>query len=210
MQKTRIELKDKFKKGDKPTEIDYSNLMDSYVHKLDDSFVESLPDATISTRGISAQASSAEAEAGTNNSKFTTPMGVKKAIEKFAPVTTVNGKIGNVTIAEYTPEDSNWREPSFINEDDILIERNGDIQFRKIENVVYLVGEFELNSPSEFDDTFIFELEEQFTPEFDIPFYIPGLNGTTARILIKESGQVVCTNNINTKISISGLSYPIN
>ena len=39
MEKNRSELKSRFKKGDKPTEQDYADLIDSFVHRLEVDFV---------------------------------------------------------------------------------------------------------------------------------------------------------------------------
>ncbi|QEE50661.1 hypothetical protein FUA48_14060 [Flavobacterium alkalisoli] len=76
-------LKSFFNTGDRPTENQFSDLVDSFVHQSED------------------KASTAEIQAGTNNAKYVTPAGAKASVQTFAPVKTVNGQTpvsGNVSI----------------------------------------------------------------------------------------------------------------
>ncbi|QEE50658.1 hypothetical protein FUA48_14045 [Flavobacterium alkalisoli] len=76
-------LKGYFNTGDRPTEMQFSDVVDSFVHQSED------------------KASTAEITAGTNNAKYVTPAGVKASVETFAPVKTVNGiapASGNITL----------------------------------------------------------------------------------------------------------------
>lgn len=76
-------LKSFFNTGDRPTETQFSDVVDSFLHQSED------------------KASTAEVQTGTNNSKYITPAGAKSSVQTFAPVKTVNGIVptsGNVTV----------------------------------------------------------------------------------------------------------------
>lgn len=110
-EKSRETLKESFKVGSKPTEQDYIDIIDSFVNKTEDNFVEViplLPDATTTQKGIVEQATLAEVEEGEDNTRFLTPKGAKRAVELFtpeAPVKSVNGQTGIVTVAL---DKANW------------------------------------------------------------------------------------------------------
>ncbi len=97
--KTRNQLKNYFQTGDKPTQSEYADLIDSFVNRLDDNFVETLPDANTTQKGIVEQATLTEVQSGTDNTRFVTPKGAKRAVETFAPVKSVNGNVGDVTLS---------------------------------------------------------------------------------------------------------------
>ncbi|QEE50663.1 hypothetical protein FUA48_14070 [Flavobacterium alkalisoli] len=76
-------LKGFFNTGDRPTEAQFSDVVDSFVHQSED------------------KASTAEVQVGTNNVKYVTPAGAKASVQTFAPVKTVNGLTpvsGNVAL----------------------------------------------------------------------------------------------------------------
>ena len=102
MEKNRSELKSRFKKGDKPTEQDYADLIDSFVHRLEDDFVDKLPDATTTQKGIVEQATLTEIDTGTDSTRFVTPEGAKRAAEKHGLVKSINGQTGIVTLPDAT------------------------------------------------------------------------------------------------------------
>lgn len=81
---SRENLKGYFNTNDRPTESQFSELIDSLVHLDGD------------------KATSVEVEAGTDDNKFVTPAGAKASVLKFAPVKKVNNiapdSNGNVTI----------------------------------------------------------------------------------------------------------------
>jgi len=95
-------LKEYFKTGKKPTEQEYEDLIDSFVNRTEDDFVKTLPplpDATTTKKGIVEQATLTEVQAGTEDTRFVTPKGVKRAVETFAPIApvqSVNGQTGDV------------------------------------------------------------------------------------------------------------------
>lgn len=159
-------LKGYFNTGDKPTESNFVNLIDSFVHKTEDrsttaevqtgtnntKFVTPagakaavqhfVPNASETVKGLIEIATVAEAEEGTSTSQAVTPAGAKKAVEKFAPVKKVNGLSpdtnGEITIP--ITEDSNWNTvTAFVNGTSSY---NGSttVRFRKRNGVVFLDG----------------------------------------------------------------------
>lgn len=79
----RDNLKSYFEHGDKPTQQQFSTLIDSSINSIDD------------------KATLADVETGTDNDKFITPAIAKQAIETMSPLKSVNGKFpidGNITI----------------------------------------------------------------------------------------------------------------
>jgi hypothetical protein len=97
-EKNRATLKSYFETGDRPTQENFADLVDSFVSRTDDSFVTILPDASTAQKGIARQAAIADVQAGTNSQYFVTPEGAKIAAQTFAPVTSVNGQTGAITI----------------------------------------------------------------------------------------------------------------
>lgn len=84
-EKNRNTLKTYFQTGKKPTEAQFADLIDSFVNRLEDDYIASLPNSSTYHRGIVQQATTTEARAGTNNTKYTTPLGVNNAVEALAP-----------------------------------------------------------------------------------------------------------------------------
>ncbi|WP_158837814.1 hypothetical protein [Polaribacter sp. L3A8] len=85
-EQNRSVLKEYFRTGKKPTEQNYTDIIDSFVNRSDDDFVEAihpLTDATTTQKGIVEQATLAEVEAGTDSTRFVTPKGAKRAVETF-------------------------------------------------------------------------------------------------------------------------------
>jgi hypothetical protein len=68
-------LKTYFNKGDRPSEDEFSDLIDSGLNAIED------------------KATVLDTETGTNDEKFITPLGLKTSISKFAPVKKVNGTL---------------------------------------------------------------------------------------------------------------------
>ncbi len=97
-EQNRQTLKSYFETGDKPTEDEFADLIDSFVNRLEDDYVDNLPNASTSQRGIVQQATSSEVTSATNNDKYVTPIGVKSSIENFAPIKSVNGKTGDIVL----------------------------------------------------------------------------------------------------------------
>ncbi|MFK7750001.1 MAG: hypothetical protein AB8B65_16525 [Kordia sp.] len=120
-EKNRTALKSYFETGDRPTQDEFGDLVDSAVNKQQDkaNLTEALttndtkyitpktanhivdtavPNATISTKGKVELATLTEVTAGTDNTRAVTPEGAKRAAEVHAPVTSVNGDTGAITI----------------------------------------------------------------------------------------------------------------
>lgn len=121
-EKNRTELKSYFETGDRPTQDEFIDLIDSKVNRGQDkaTLAEALttndtkyitpktanhivdsavPNATISTSGKVELATLAEVTTGTDTSRAVTPQGAKRAAEIHAPVTSVNGQTGAITLA---------------------------------------------------------------------------------------------------------------
>lgn len=81
---SRTTLKGYFNTGDRPTESQFADLIDSALHKTED------------------RATPTDIQDGGDNTKFVTPAGAKAAAIQFAPVKKVNGKspdtAGNVAL----------------------------------------------------------------------------------------------------------------
>lgn len=108
-------LKGFFNTGDRPTEAQFSDVVDSFTHRTEDkastaeiqaatdntkfvtpagakaSVLKFAPDATTTVRGLIEIATTTEAQSGTDTIRAVTPAGAKRAAETFAPVKTVNG-----------------------------------------------------------------------------------------------------------------------
>jgi hypothetical protein len=97
-EQNRVTLKSYFETGDKPTQAQFADLVDSCLNRTDDSFVQTLPDASTTQKGVVQQATAAEIQAGVNAQNYVTPAGAKSAAQTFAPVTSVNGQLGAVNI----------------------------------------------------------------------------------------------------------------
>ena len=120
-EKNRTELKSYFETGDRPTQDEFVDLIDSAVNKGQDkaSLTEALtnndtkyvtpkganhivdtavPNASSTVRGKVELATLAEVTTGTDVSRAVTPQGAKRAAEVHAPVTSVNGQVGAVVV----------------------------------------------------------------------------------------------------------------
>ena len=199
-QKNRTTLKSYFETGDKPTESQFEDLIDSFVSHQDDSFVSSLPNATTSQKGIAEQATLAEVNAGTDDSRFVTAKGAKQAAIIHAPVLSVNGQTGNITVGH----DSGWQSASLING---FVHYGGAYEparYRRKNGVVYLQGLIKggtAGSP-------IFHLPSDFRPSKRLIFAIIG-NGNIARIDIDVNGVVIASVHYPQFMSLSGISFVV-
>jgi len=218
---SRSDLKNYFNTGDKPTENEFGELIDSFVHKEEDPYVESLPVASTTEKGVSERATLAEVEGGIDTERYVTPVGAKRAVEKFSPVSSVNGNTGDVviTIPTVTIPDTGWQTPTFQN---IYANYSPSMQsarYRKVNNVVYLEGAISGGTAGQT----IFTLPTGFKPSNTIAFSVakqmivitPPLGGRptfsfpqiTGRIDIDSTGNVIGTNIGTEMTSISGISF---
>ena len=214
MAQDRPTLKGYFENGDKPNEQEFAELIDSYVHKDEDDYVQNLTDATTTAKGIARRATVAETTQGDNDTAYTTPAGVKASIAANAPVRSVNGVGGDVTITipEVTIPDTGWQTPnlsgsSFANADAPL----QGIRYRKVNNVVYIEGAVKGGN----NNQSIFTLPVGFKPSKTLVFSSVLNTGpfptavTVGRIDINEAGQVIPATVGSTMTSISGISFVV-
>jgi hypothetical protein len=84
MEANRAQLKSYFETGDRPSQSNFEDLIDSQVHITEN------------------KATDAEAQAGTVDNKYVTPKTAKAAIEALSPVKTINGQApvnGNIALS---------------------------------------------------------------------------------------------------------------
>jgi hypothetical protein len=115
-------LKTFFEAGDRPTALQFADLIDSSLNFEDD------------------KATDAQAEDSSINNKFITPKTARKSVEKFAPVKKVNGNspdsIGQITIA--VGDISNLQDSLDAKQPRLVSGVNGNI--KTINNVSILVN----------------------------------------------------------------------
>lgn len=214
MENRRDDLKNKFKKGDKPTEVDYADLIDSFVNIQDDEYYKSndLPDATTTVKGVVQKATTTIAKAGVDDTKYITSLGAKESVLKFAPaapVTSVNGDIGVVTVPDYTEDDTAWNTITLgTGVSDVV--SSSKARYRKKVGIVFLDGEIRINSTSA-GNTSLFTLNTDYRPSRNTIFYTVGSNGNMVKIQISSNGAVITPNVNNTTgtvdISLSSISF---
>jgi len=190
-QKNRTTLKSYFETGDKPTQSQFEDLIDSSVNNTDDN-------ATTTKKGIVEQATIAEVTTGTDDTRFVTPKGAKHAAETHAPVLSVNGQTGNVAIGD----DSGWLQAALINGFTNYGSNFQIARFRKKNGVVHVEGLIKGGGPS----VPIFVLPPGFWPENKLIFSSIG-NNSLARINIDANGEVVAIVHHSQWISLSGISF---
>lgn len=192
-QKNRTTLKSYFETGDKPTESQFEDLIDSMANITEDN-------ATTSQAGIVTRSSTTEVTTGTEDTKFVTPKGAKKAAETHAPVLTVNGQTGNVSVGD----DSGW-QPAPLTNGFINYGAGWQIaRFRRKNGVVYLEGLVKNGSAG----APMFQLPPGFMPSDKLIFSTIG-NNALARINIDSNGDVVAHIHNSQWMSLSGISFVI-
>lgn len=200
-QQSRSTLKGYFQSGDRPTETQFEDLIDSAANLSEDNLITTSNNATTSQSGIVTRSSSSEITTGTQDSKYVTPKGAKLAASTHAPVKSVNGQTGHVNIGNTTdwlgvdfqtgflPYGGAWQEP----------------RYRMKNGVVYLEG---LCKGSNVQGL-ICMLEPGFWPENQLLFPAITHNNTMARIDIFPSGEVFARTYSATWISLSGISFVV-
>lgn len=202
----RNDLKSYFEAGDRPTASQFVDLIDSVLNITDDDYVESLPDATTTQKGIVEQATLAEVEAGTDTTRFVTPKGAKRAVEVFTPpppVTSVNGQTGDITIAIPTNDDSGWQSPTLANGFLNYSTAYQGARFRKKNGVVYTEGLLKAGA----NGLFVFTLPVGFRPTQRLVFPISKYSNTIGRVDVESNGRVTVINGHTRWFSISGISF---
>ena len=234
-EKNRTELKSYFETGDRPTEDEFVDFIDSAVNRGQDkaSLAEGLttndtkyitpktanhivdnavPNATISTKGKVELATLAEVTTGTDTSRAVTPQGAKRAAEVHAPVTSVNGQTGAVTIVT-SGSDSGWQNPTLLNG---VENYPGSLfqtaRYRKKDDVVYLEGLVRNGTPTPTvggNQIIIFTLPSGFRPSKRLVFQTIVSGNEIARVDIYADGTVICFDYSTTWTSINGISFLI-
>lgn len=207
MEQTRETLKSYFETGDKPTEQEYQDLIDSCYNKLDDNLTPELPDATTTAKGVAEQATLAEVEEGTDTTRYVTPAGTKRAVETHSLVRSVNGQTGDVEINATASEDSGWIEPSLLNG---ITNVGGNFQvarYRKINNMVYIEGRV-TGGDNNITNT-VFRLPTGFRPSARLSFSVVRAGNSATRLDINPNGNVRCFRFSSNWTSICGISFLI-
>jgi hypothetical protein len=205
-EKNRATLKSYFETGDRPTQENFTDLVDSCLNRADDAFVQTLPDATTSQKGVVQQATATEVQAGANNQHYVTPAGAKLATETFSPVKSINGQTGIVTITIPPPvQDSGWINlvlaNSFIN----IGSPYEVARCRKKAGVVYLEGVVKFGG----SNLVIAQLPVGFRPANMLSFTVSTNSAAVGRINIASSGDILAAS-INTAFtSLSGIVFVV-
>ena len=206
MEQSRGILKSYFETGDKPTEQEYVDLIDSCLNKTDDAFVSSIPDATTTKKGIAEQATLAEVDTGTDTTRFVTPVGAKRAVETHALVKSVNGQTGNVIITN-TNDDSGWINATLLG----TIGNKGGIfqraRYRKLNGVVYIEGVVK-GGNSNLTNT-LFNLPLGFRPTKTLMMMAMRSGFASTRLDVKPNGDVNCFRFNSSWTSICGISFVV-
>jgi hypothetical protein len=228
-EKNRTELKSYFETGDRPTQDAFVDLIDSAVSRSQDkaTLTEALstndtkyitpktanhivdnavPNATISTKGKVELATLTEVTAGTDSTRAVTPEGAKRAAEVHAPVTSVNGQTGAVTIVT-GGSDSGWQNATLLNGiQNYSLGSYGPAKYRKKDGVVYIQGLVRNGTPT-LGTTDIFLLPVGYRPTHRIILNTLVSGNAIIRIDVLPTGQVTCYNYNVSWTSISGISF---
>ncbi|AXG72241.1 hypothetical protein KORDIASMS9_04509 [Kordia sp. SMS9] len=229
-EKNRTALKSYFETGDRPTQDEFIDLIDSKVNRGQDkaTLTEALttndtkyitpktanhivenavPNATISTRGKVELATLAEVTTGTDTNRAVTPQGAKRAAEEHAPVTSVNGQTGDVTIVT-GGSDSGWQNASLENG----IQNYGSTyqfaRYRKKDGVVFIEGLVRNGTPTG-SQTDVFTLPSGYRPNRRIILNTIMSGNVMTRIDVLATGEVRCYNYSTSWTSINGISFLI-
>jgi len=236
MATNREDLKAYFNTGDRPTEVQFAELIDNSVNNIDDKanlteaaagnddvkyitpktakkVVEtfassSIPTATISTQGKIEIATLAEVQAGTDTARAVTPEGSKKSVETFAPVKSVNGQTGIVNLNIPTITDSSWQTPTLLNSVTNFGSTYQTVRYRKIQSIVYIEGVVKGGTTQTNGLTYsLFVLPSGFRPLKRHTFIIHTGSGLAGRLDIDPNGNVYAVIYNNANASLSGISF---
>lgn len=209
-EKNRNDLKSYFNAGDRPTENEFADLIDSFVNRLDDDFVESLPSANTSTPGIVRRSTAVEVTNGANVNAYVTPSNTVSAIEDrspgLAPVQSVNNMTGDVVLD--LGEDTGWIEPDLLNN---IINYGTEYQvarFRKKNGVVYVEGL--VKGGTNANQRHIFILPVGYRPTKRLVFTVYGGAGASVsakRLDVQTNGVLTFYDYDSNFASLSGISF---
>ncbi len=227
----RNELKVYFETGKKPTEGEYADLIDSTVNKsqdkanvaeaeagvVDDKYITpktakksverfaagAVPEASETVKGKVQLADLVEVQTGANTTKAVTPAGAKKAAQVHAPVKSINGQTGIITL-DLGGDDSGWQTPSLSNGIVNYSTSFQGVRYRKKNGVVFIEGLVKGGTAT--GNVVIFRLPLGFRPGKRIILNTGRSNGIQ-RTDITSSGDVICYSYNTIWSSISGISF---
>lgn len=183
-------LKEYFNTGDRPTEGNFEDLIDSFLNLNEDSFVDSLPDASTSQKGIAQQATDTEASTGTNDSKYVTPKGVQASIN-----------------ALLTSQDSGWQVPTLENNFQAYHADYQALRYRKKNGIVYIEGAVKDGS----DGKIVFNLPDGYKPSKNLIFTNLKNSGSSGdevtRVDVGSDGSVTISAVGTTFTNLTGISF---
>jgi hypothetical protein len=230
-EKNRTELKAYFETGDRPTQDEFVDFIDSAINKGQDkaSLSEALtnnntkyitpqtanyvvntavPSATTSVQGKVELATLTEVTSGTDTTRAVTPQGAKHAAEVHAPVTSVNGQTGAVTIVT-SGSDSGWQNASLLNGiQNYSVGSYGNARYRKKDGVVFIEGLVRNGTPTP-GQTNIFVLPSGYRPSKRMILNTLVSGNVIVRLDILSTGEVTCYDYNTSWTSISGISFVI-
>lgn len=204
-EKTRTELKEYFNAGDRPTETQFADLIDSFLNRVEDPFIDTIPEASTSQKGIVQQASETEVNEGTNDDKYVTPKGVKDSVTTLAPVTSVNGQTGEVNITIPTVDDSGWQTPTLLYGFTNYGSGYQGVHYRKINKVVHIEGLVKGGHAGRE----IFILPAGFRPSTKLVFAMVYDRAKISYVEVDSNGLIVPDAIGGTWTNITGISFPV-
>lgn len=166
-----------------------------------------MPNATSTIRGKVELATLTEVTSGTDTSRAVTPQGAKRAAEVHAPVTSVNGQTGAVTILT-SGSDSGWQNASLLNGIQNYGSTYQNARYRKKDGVVFIEGLVRFGTPTG-SQTDIFILPSGYRPSKRIILNTIKSGNVMTRIDVLSSGHVKCYDYSTSWTSIAGLSFVI-
>lgn len=239
----RTILKTYFETGKRPVQSEFENFIDSTLNHNEDKAnlsemelgtddekfstpkgvkraIETLvPNATISTKGITEIATLTEVDTGINKTKFVTPEGAKRAVLRHSIIKKVNGfspnAAGNVVIPIPVLNDSGWLEITTFSLAISNFDANSSLRYRLKNGVVFLdgciMGGISQTNGINYN---LFTIPAGFRPSRKISVQILRSDSSLdtyliGRIEIDVDGIVYGVNYSNLWNSLSGLTYLI-
>ncbi|MFK8104079.1 MAG: hypothetical protein AB8G15_16215 [Saprospiraceae bacterium] len=227
----RIDLKEYFETGKKPTQGEYADLIDSTVHKSQDKAsvaeaeagtvndkyvtpatakksvekfaVGAVPEASETVKGKVELADLTEVGTGSNTTKAVTPAGAKKAAQVHAPVKSINGQDG-VVVLDLSGEDSGWQTPSLESGISNFGGTYQSARYRKKNGVVFIEGSVKQGTAT--GTVTVFQLGGGYKPSKRLVFNTYRSTGV-GRTDVLSDGRVICYSYSSTQTSLSGISF---
>ena len=204
--KTRQELKVFFEATKRPTQDEFYDLIESFVHLNEDDFVNS-NEMSQAIQDLSNQVPSMAPIQSVNGMQ-----GDVEILIPTPPVLTVNGLQGNVTLP--VVEDGGWSilDSGQFSNSTSSYDINTTIRYRKVNSVIYLDGCLKGGTSQTNGLSYLlFTLPSGFRPGRKCSFAIVRANTATTfitgRIDIDVNGSVYGVNYSNIWTNLSGISF---